>query len=251
MSNKKTVILNQVKFFAALLFVYIIIFQFVLPVNKFLPKPSLFAESFLYIWKDYQLLIAIGYTTSLIYSSLILSYLIIFMFRGTLIKFLSDFQHVLNTLRLFRYVSLFMMLILFSYWFPASIFAEYIFAVLLIVLVFASSMLKCLHEVRSEYITVAKNLGMSQRNIYKEIYWKELQPKLFDGMNHLHFYLWTVVLVYEFVGDAHGLGEVIRNALAFNDYTALLYFVLITTLVMWLFASLLNLVNKKLNHWDK
>ncbi len=251
MSNKKTILINRIKFFVALLFVYVVIFQFILPVNKFLPKPSLFAESFLYIWKDYQLLIAISYTASLIYSLLILSYLFVFLVRGILIRFAIEYRQTILTLRLFRYVPLFMLLILFSYWFPASILAEYIFVVVLVIFYFADKIFSEVKHVKPEYVLVAKNLDVSKGEIYREVYWKEFQPGLFDVINHLQFYLWLVVLVYEFVGDAHGLGVVVRNALAFNDYTALLYFLLITTLVMWCFAAILNAIEKKLVFWNK
>ncbi len=251
MSNKKKILINRIKFFTALLFVYVVILQFIIPANKFLPKPSLFAESFLYIWKDYQLPAAIGYTASLIYSSLILSYLLVFLLRGMLIQFLVEFHHVILTSRLFRYVPLFILLILFSCWFPASIIAEFVFIMLLIISHFLSEMLSGIKYVNKDYVIVAKNLGISKNKIYREVYWKELQPVLFNIVNRLQHFLWMVALVYEFVGDAHGLGTAIRNAFTFNDYTALLYFILFATLVIWFFAAIVNVIEKKLIFWNK
>lgn len=251
MNNKKTILINRIKFFAALLFVYVVIFQFILPVNKFLPKPSLFIESFIYIWRDYQLLIAIGYTASLVYFSLIIGYLLIFIFRVLLIKFVNKFHNVILTLHLFRFVPLFFILMFISYWFPTSIFAEYAFVVIIVIFHFLQRMQTEVDKVKNEYLVVARNLGVTNNKIYGQVYWKELQPGLFDSINRLHIYLWSFVLVYEFVCDAHGLGSTIRNSLAFGDFIALIYCTLFVTLISWCFGSLMKLVERKIVFWNK
>lgn len=252
MAHSKNIFVNRIKFFAALVFVYVVLFQFILPANAFLPKPALFVESFVYIWNDYQLLVASGYTVSIIYSSLIISYIIIFLLRGTLIRFLEEFRHIVFTFHLFRYVPLFILMVLFSYWFTISILAEFAFAVILTAFYFAGKMFAEIKNVKQEYVTVALNLGISKSKIYSEVYWKELQPKIFDPSTDGRFqlYLWFVVLVYEFINDAHGLGAAIRNAFYFHDYTALLYFVLITDLVIWCFAAVLKYIESKLIFWN-
>ena len=251
MIDNKTILLNRIKFLVALVFVYVVLAEFIIPVNNFLPKPSLFIDSFKYIWKDYQLLASIGYTVSFIYSSMILAYILIFLTKGILIKFIVEFRQMIITIHLFRYVPLFLILVFVSYWFPSSIIAEFIAAVILSLFHLIRKIFLESKNVKSEYLTVARNLGVPNAKVYGEIFWKELQPKLLSSLNRLQLYLWWVLLIYEFVGDANGIGAVIRSALAFNDYIALIYLILIVTLIIWWCDFLITQIERKLVFWNK
>ncbi len=241
---------HQLIVFLTFVFVYVLLFEFILPVNKILPKPSLLLESYSSLWTDYNLFGAFAITTSVIYLSIIVGYLFAASISGMLIKSFYNTPGIFNGLKIFRYFPAFFYAILFAYWFEGSIIAEFIFTFLAVVFILGLNIFNQLGSVKPEYIESAKSLGIYESKIYSEVIWKSIQPEIFESLFRLHYYIWVLVLLFEFVGGSDGFGLIYRSLLTFQDLAALFSLAILISLLIWLGKFLIRFFQKKLIYWE-
>ncbi len=249
-SKKSEISIKQsLSVLAAFLFVYIILFEFVLPVNKILPKPSMLWESFGSLWNDYDLLYASGITTSVIYSALILGYLFVYSFGGTLIKIFYEIPGIFSGFRIFKYFTLFFFALIFSFWFPESILAEFIFAFLITIIFLGMELYNGSIDTRKEYVTSAASLGLAPEKIYKDVIRKYAQPYLFSSLLKLHYLLWTVILIYEFLSQTEGFGTIYRLLLYYRDFAGIFALGIVISLLIWIGKEIIVFFKNKIIIW--
>jgi ABC-type nitrate/sulfonate/bicarbonate transport system permease component len=104
-------------------------------------------------------------------------------------------------------------------------------------------------NIKEEYLLVARNLNLSQSDIYTKVYWKSALPALAKYYEQIHLSLWTLVLIYEFIDNTHGFGFIFRTALDYKDYTTLYTTAVILSLMIWFGNSVIRFVNKKIIYW--
>lgn len=231
-----------------LVFVYILLFEFILPINRVLPRPSILVESFIHLWTFYNLGIAITSTVGVVYISIFVGYIIIWLGRGFIIKNLVRFENSILTMRLFRNFQVFFVIILFTFWFANSLTAQFCFAVLAFIFMVIRSINKKIPSVKKEYIETALNLNPGK--LYPEIYWHSILPFLFDDLIRIHYYLWMLVIIYEFISNSFGLGEMYRMILNYNDFGALIAIAVIISIIIWLGSCLIRFTKNKLAFWE-
>ncbi len=241
---------NNFILFAALLFVYIILFEFILSINKVLPKPTLLYESIIHIWRDYNFFFALTTTTSVIYIALLLGFVIIYLSSSWLLKIFVEMEGAILSLRLFRYLPAFFFAILFNFWFSDNLFAEFVFALLATIFLASQKLFDESKQVKEEYILTAKNLNLTASDIYKDVYWKSSLPDLIKYFERIHYYLWVLVLIYEFIGNSLGLGFIYRTILLYEDFTALFTTAVIVSLLIWFGSFVIRFTQKKFIFWN-
>ena len=74
---------------SVLLSIYILLFEFIIPANRFLPKPSILIDSLPVLFVEYEFLSSFLFTFSAIYALMLLSYLFVRMGHN-LLFFLAD-----------------------------------------------------------------------------------------------------------------------------------------------------------------
>lgn len=232
------------------IFVYVVLFEFVLEVNKFLPKPSLLLESFPALIKDYDLLNAAGLTTTVIYASLILGYILIHFIAGGLIKIFIEYPGLFNGLRIFRNFPAFFYAVLFAFWFGDSLIAEFFFGFTAVLFLVGLSVFENLKTVKEEYVLVARNLDLPQSKIYKNVIWKSIQPKVFNSLKRTHFYMWVLILIYEFIGGRNGFGGIYNLALSYNDLAALFAMAILISVLIWLGKIIIKYSKNRIAGWE-
>jgi ABC-type nitrate/sulfonate/bicarbonate transport system permease component len=240
---------NLMPVFLAVIFVYVLLFEFVLPVNKILPRPSLLIESVSALVTDYGLFAGFTVTTTIIYLSLIISYLTLIFIAPLLIKIYYEYPGVFNLPRIFRYFPAFFLAILFNYWFNQSIIAEFIFIYLASLSYLGLVLYGEIPNVKREYIDTALSLKMSQKKIYSKVLWKSCQPEVFNSLHKIHYYVWILILIYEFIGNANGLGNIYSFAYLYNDLAAMVTLAIIISLLVWLGNSIIKYFSEKLIYW--
>jgi ABC-type nitrate/sulfonate/bicarbonate transport system permease component len=251
--NKNSQIQNWIDNFLpalVLLGLYIILFEFVLPVNKILPKPSLLWESLIAIWADYNLLEELSVSTMVIYGGMIISYTILYIFRVPLIKLITVFNPGLQKLSFLKYFPAFFYAVLFAFWFPNSLWAEFGFVFLAIIFYMLLQISNNLESTSNNFILTAKNLNCSENKIIGDVVWKSVLPKIFEGMIKIHFVIWILVLLYEFVGDYFGLGHVYNTALQYNDFAGLFSIAIYVALLIKLGSMAISFTKSKLIYWE-
>ena len=163
---------SKLTFLIALIFIYVMLFEFILPVNKVLPKPSLLVETFISIWPIYHLLQALAITTTVIYTAIAIGYLVTVLRSRFIIRASYELPHSVESLKLFRYFPPFFVAILFVFWFGDSLYAEFLFALLAVTFMLSSNLYSEAKKVKKEYLLVSKNLGVPQNKIYSKVIWK-------------------------------------------------------------------------------
>ncbi len=249
MTVKNSSVKNSAVLFITLLFVYVVLFEFILPVNKILPKPTLMAESFFHVWRDYNLVYAFTISSTVIYLMLFLGFILVYFSIVWIIKAMVELKPTILSFRLFKYLPAFFFAVVFNFWFADILLGEFIFALTLVLLLIFKKLFEESKNIKDEYLVVARNLNMPTSKIYKNIYWKFSLPALSEYTKQIHYYLWVLVLVYEFIGNSFGLGSIYRQALAYNDFTALFTLALLIALLIWFGNYLIALITKNLIHW--
>lgn len=227
---------------------WIILFEFLLPVNKILPRPSIVLISFADLWGNYNLPVHMLSTIAVIYFSIALSY----FFLKYILRFLSA-GSVLNSFIISfewfsKYVPGIILGLFLIFWFPNSEYIEFVFAFLAS---FFSLLIKAnnyVTKINEEYIDAAKSLKSGKQEIEK-IKWKSIQPEIFSHLFELHYYIWLIILAFEFFKGGFGLGSLLRSALSYNDLSALFSVTLIIGFIVFIGTEILKYLNEKFAFW--
>ncbi|MCX6167900.1 MAG: hypothetical protein NTX65_01050 [Ignavibacteriales bacterium] len=249
MIKENNTIKNNLIVSAWLMFIYIVLFEFILPINKIIPKPTLLFESFVHIWRDYNLVFAFTTTTTIIYLALISCWVHLYMGYTRYLKSYIKIKNSFSSLSFFRYLTIFFIALLFNFWFPSNLFGEFFFTFIIAAFLISKKLFEESKNVNEEYILVARNLGLTSYDIYEDVYWKATLPTLSKYMQRIHYYLWGVVLTYEFIGNSYGLGTIYRTVSAYNDFTGLFVLGIMISLLIWFGDYLIGLITKRLIHW--
>ncbi len=248
---KKLALKNLHRLLLFYLLLWVVLFEFILPANNFLPKPSIVLLSFAALWKDYRLPVNFLITISSIYVALVAAYFLAEYLAPVIFKKNHLFSEFLFSLHWFSiYVPWIIFGIFLIYWFPASPIIEFL---LLLVISFFSLIIKMKEEsasVGKEYLDSAVSLGADEKTISKKIKWKAVQPKILKHSVQLHFNLWTLAIVFEFIKNGYGLGTIFRLALDYKDLSALFTVSIITGVFIYLGTLLIKYYQNKFCHWS-
>jgi ABC-type nitrate/sulfonate/bicarbonate transport system permease component len=233
------------------LILWILLFEFLLPVNDIFPKPSIVAESFPDLWTDYELPVNYLSTISVIYISLFLSYYLLKVLSPYIVEKENSVSLFINSLEWFSaYIPGILIGLLLIYWFPESEYTEFIFA---FAAAFTSLVIRFQNEsenLNEEYLLAAESLGLKKKKADRAITWNILKPKLFEHFFSLHFYIWPMLIVFEFIKGGLGLGVIFREALNYNDLSALFSVFIITGLSIFLGTIILKYIRNKFVFWS-
>ncbi len=239
------------KLLLAYLVLWIILFEFIFPVNNFLPKPSVVLLSFGALWSDYNLLLNFFATFSSVYIALLAAYFLAQFLAPIIFKKTHSISEFLFSLHWFSiYVPWIVFGIFLIYWFPNSPYVESFF---LFVTAFFSIIIKMKElypKVHREYIDSAISLGADEKTISKKIIWKAVQPEMLRHVIQLHFNLWSLAIVFEFIRNGYGLGRIFRLALDYKDLSALFSITLITGILVYLGTIGVKFYRNKFCHWS-
>lgn len=229
---------NSFSFVAVLFFVYILLFEFILPINGILSKPSLLLNSFSLVWRSYNLTASLSSTLLIVYVALIITYLTIYANVQFLFQWFVKYKNSFATLSVLKYIPVFFPIIIFNLWFIDKSYGEFIFAFLFCLTLSLRKLFKETEKVKEEYILVAKNLGLSPSEISEKVYWRSIQPEFIKYYGKIHILLWSILIVFEFIGNTFGIGKAFQEAYTDSNLTAIMIFGLITIL----FVALGNLI---------
>ncbi len=236
--------------FSVMVFLYVVLFEFVLTPVKFIPKPTILYDSFISIWGIYNLVEALFTTTTIIYLALLIGYMLIAVLANQIIKILLEYTGVINISIPFKFLSSFFFAILFNLWFQESVVAEFVFALLIVMGILISEMNNSLNNSSDEFVLSARSLGLGKNDIFKKVIWKEIQPNIFNSLIKAHIWLWIIVLVYEFVGGVEGLGSVYHIAFTYNDIAGVIALGLLSSSLILIGNWIISYLQTKIIFWE-
>ncbi|MEN8194345.1 MAG: ABC transporter permease subunit [Bacteroidota bacterium] len=230
--------------------IYILLFEFVLTPIKFIPKPSLLFDSFISLWETYKLAIPLFATTSVIYLMLLFGSLVVTFLSKYFLKIIYEYPGILNFNIPFKYLSAFFFALVFNLWFSDSLIAEFIFAFFVVIGFLISFLRAGAKNPNEAYIASSRSIGLSNNEIYSKVIWKDLQPAVFKGLKKIHVILWSIILIYEFVGQTEGLGSVYFAAYTYNDIGAVIALGILVSLLIIFGNFVINFLIKKIIFWE-
>lgn len=219
--------------------IYIILFEFIIPVNKFFPKASLVYESFFSIFIDYDIITGIAISSTSVYLGIIFSYIFVKLSFTKFIKFdvpsLKSFNYFIPAL---------IVVILWVFWFGSSILAEFLFIILWAIIRLYNKALSSNYSTIVDKINFIRlnNLGIDKINELKS---EQLLNILFKDRNLFHFQIWSIAFVYEFIAKTGGLGSNIFQLFANYDLIGIFAITIISSLLIFIGDKILNLA------WEK
>ncbi|MGE5432011.1 MAG: hypothetical protein ACM3QX_13100 [Syntrophomonadaceae bacterium] len=242
--------LRKYAYFSAYVLIYILLFEFVVPAGRILPKPSLILESVSSLQIHYGFFMNALYTVSGIYLPMVLAYLVIWLLRVQLTGAALKAGDFLDSLRLFKYFTVISFITIYIYWFPVSNLSEILFTFLISLIFLLNVLSHGVHTVNRAYIEPFLPLKAEDSFIYKNIYWKSLKPAIFNSFQRLNIYLWTIVIFFEFVKGYMGIGNIYRLALSFKDLSGLAAVSVLLAVIIAAGGYIIKLLNRKVITWE-
>lgn len=245
-SQNNSIILS---FIFSLIFIYIVLFEFIIPANKFLPKPSILLDSIPSLFNDYNFLFSFLFTVSTIYATMVISYFFIKAGNQLLINFLNQFPGLKNLFVLGKYFIPIFLVFLFELWFSSSVWGEYLYVLIIIMGILKESVSNQIKNIRTEFIDSAKSLGIDDSGIIKNVVWKSLQPGLFSSLRKNHIIIWGYLLLYEFICNTGGIGSIFNTALNYNDLSIVVLLITLTIFTFLIMEYAFEQLRKKYFFW--
>lgn len=231
--------------------IWIVLFEFLLPENNFLPKPWIVLISIPDLFEDYNFLAHFLTTVSAIYLPGIISYLLAHLIREHILKesgILKSFIGFISKISIF--IPAFLAAVLTIYWFPHSFSAEYIFS-FLVSFLWWMIVIESAGKIRNEnYLVAFKSLGADEAFLNKNLVWNEIKPEVFKKLFSFHNHFWALILVYEFMSEGYGLGTIIKRTLVYHDFSALILILAIIVIMIFAGYYFLKYLEDKFIFWE-
>lgn len=229
---------------------WIVLFEFLLPVNNVLPKPTIALQSLHDLFRDYKLWWNYLTTLSTIYPSLIIAYYFIFILFPLILgsNFLSNLISAVDSLS--RYIPQIILAMLLIIWFPSSNITPFIFSFLIAFVSLVSRSKSLVESLPSDYDDMIKTFGVKEKIISRKILWKAVQPKLIQYMIKLNIHLWVSLIIFEFINLRSGMGVILRQILQFKDLSAFWVYLFILVISIFISTQVINFIKRKFFFWE-
>ncbi len=241
---------KNIYYIASFFLIWIMLFEFLLPVNKILPKPSLVIDSFVDLFTLYKLHYHLLSSTGVIYVSILFAYLLIIGIGSNLYKTNSFIINFIDSFEWYlKYIPGIVLALFLIMWFPGSELIEFIFAFLTSFFSLLIIFKKESKNVKEEYISAAKSLGADDKKIYKSVVLKCIQPAIIVQIKELHFYLWALLIAFEYIKGGIGVGSMMKDIIAYNDLSALFSTTIIISFVIGIGSSITDFIKERYFSW--
>lgn len=225
-------------------------FEFILPVNNILPKPTIVLLSLFDLLKEYEFLRNYLLTVSIIYLSLLIAYYSVRLLFPFIIRenFFSDL--ILSFDRFFKYLPGIVLAMILIIWVPNSEYTAIIFAYLITFnsLIHVSEASN--KSLDNSYYDMLKTFDIKESTIANKVLWKAIQPNLIEHIKNLNIYLWASVIIFELINQRAGIGKVLRQILYYNDLSALIMCFIIIGLSIFVSTLTINFIKRKFFFWE-
>lgn len=250
MSNKNIFFQKPFKLILSFLLIWIVLFQFVFVQNNFLPEPLIVYNSFSDLVNIYQLPSNFFFSVGAIAFSLLMPVILLYFLRYYLLtqNFISEI--LLSIYKLKFFIPAILVGIFLIFWFPRSIYTEYIFLTVLSFIYLSKLVIKAKESLGNEYVVAATSLGINGKKIHAVIRFKQFLPLLEDSFIILHLKLWGLLIAYEYIQHTWGLGTIINNSIQYRDLSTLFSVFILICITIITGNYLLKFIFNRFVHWE-
>ncbi len=237
------------KIFVWFVFVYVVLFQFIVPFNPFFPAPSIMLETIPDLFSTYDFANALGLTIIAVLFVPIGGFACFYFTRTPVIKLFLKYDFTKWLPSLFNFFPLLFFVFILAIWAGDSLFGEIIALMLVAGFSQKKAMSKKVRAIPEHFYLFAKSAGMSDNEIYGKIYGKLMFPYAFEKIGELFFAGWAYAFIYEAVTGNGGVGTVLFTAIKYGDVSAFFLTVLIMIAVIYFTGLTYKTVQYKAIRW--
>ncbi len=237
------------KIFAWFVFIYVVLFQFIIPFNSLFPAPSIMLESIPDLFSKYKFASALGLTFTAVLFIPIGGFACFFYTKVPVIKYFLKYDFSRWLPSMFDFFPLVFFVFIFALWTGDSLIGEIV--ALMLVSGFDQK-IAVSHKIKKlplHFGLFAKSAGISDSEIYGKIYGKLLTPFAFEKIGALFLSGWMYAFFYEVVSGNYGVGTVLFTAIKYGDISAFFLIILIMIIVIYVTSLLFKLIQYKVVHW--
>ena len=195
---------------------------------------------FISILQDYFIVQNLAFTSTVVYSALALLYVILYVILHYTPSIINCLITISERLSFIKYLPVLVLAIILNLLFPGQIWAEFAFAFLFSFVLVIIQINKTKSRTNPEYSKFAEDLSINYEVVKEKLYFSNL----FRKIKNIHYEVWLLVLVYEFINGQDGLGGVLKKGFIFDDLYAVLVTGLIIGLLIWVVDFLVSFLKK-------
>ncbi len=195
---------------------------------------------FIAILQDYFIVQNLAFTSTVVYSALALLYVILYVILHYTPSIINCLITISERLSFIKYLPVLVLAIILNLLFPGQIWAEFAFAFLFSFVLVIIQINKTKSRTNPEYSKFAEDLSINYEVVKEKLYFSNL----FRKIKNIHYEVWLLVLVYEFINGQDGLGGVLKKGFIFDDLYAVLVTGLIIGLLIWVVDFLVSFLKK-------
>ena len=230
----------------AFILIWIVFYEFILSSNFILPRPYFVILSLGDLLANYNIINNVLSTVSAIYFTIITTFIVMWSFRIYLVNGHNIVRHTVAALGWFAgFIPSILIAIFLIYWLGGSEYVKYIFGFFTCFTLFFIKVEDETGKLGNEYIDAAASLGADNKMIAGKIRWKAIEPALAGYVPEIHLYLWSMIIIIEYIKGGYGLGVVFRTALLYRDLPVLFSSAIITLIMIFAGESLMKYFRNK------
>lgn len=238
-------------FILSFMIIILIVNEWLIPLNHYIPKIYLLFQSLSDFWKEYKLIEDLLTSFFTIIFSYIISFLILISSIPLIYKWKDFINSFLKTLGFLKYFpSLFLIFIFFA-WFPNSIFTTFLFTIIISLSLLINYTLKNLNSFENEFLIPAFSLSTNKIKTSNLILRKGFISPLIKELININKYIWILLIIFEYVRNIEpGVGYLIKLSIELWNINYLFTNFILVALLILLSEFMLKYLRKKIFYWE-
>ena len=234
----------------SVLLIWIILTELIFIGNSIFPSPSLVILSYKDLFSDYNFLINLVSSITVVYLSFFISFFIINLKFPIISSRANYIKYLIKIPNYFLFIPDILIGILLIYWFGNSYFIKLIFGIFINAYLIYEQLLSFNDKTIKSQIDSAKSFGVSNLMIQRKIVWKFIEPEIFNQFIKKQHVIWSSIIAFEFIQNYDGIGFIIRRALGFQDLSLIISVIILLSLIVLVFDKILKFIDNKYFHWN-
>ncbi len=241
----------KIKITVFILLSYLILFELLYPANGFFPSFSVILLSLKELFDNYNFLSNFISTSAAVYTIITANYFFTRILFILFCKVNSDNLLVAQSITfLFHYIPFILISLLILIWLPDFIFDKYLIAILIFLPLGMHKVFGNENSDKKEYFNFYKSLGIKNSLITNKIMFKLFEPKYFLTQIENHSFIWSVVILTEFIQQKEGIGGILFAVFNYQDVSLLFSITVFISFLVFLIQKTLSSVYFRVYFWD-
>ncbi len=212
---------SKLKVYFVFIFVYVALVDYILPPFKYFPKTSLLWESFVYLNDKFDLIRNSIIVLVAMLALMGLAFSLLYFLRGVTIKIFQLRTELLNSLRIFKFFTVFFFIGFAGMLLGKSILSELSFLFITSLGFYLVKISEAFKEAYEPYILASHGLHVEDKRIRKHVIWNGALPHLKNNIGKIYLNIWAYFLFYEFIFKLNFTGRLFRAILQYDDIAGL------------------------------